>query len=265
MSKKTGVLHGMMPSLVAVVCLGGCAPTEPSQPLTVKPGTGWREVAEAGGAATVKFSYLTNGRKYDLATLKNSPNPVVFENSRLFAILPPDGISGWERLVEEHLKTVDLPFESGVGPFHSWLLAQGRIRQGKSKPQESITAGDVAEGAVAAVILAPVAPILLAGGVAGASEYAMTGGDRQRAQAVNEALLDSTGSYGGFLKQFDKSDFQTAKGNYEIREYLATRGAFFTGRDYYYEVGFRDGKPVWASYRNETVRLHTVRYWESHH
>ena len=206
-----------------------------------------------------------SGRKYDLVTLDDSPNPVVFENSRLLAVLPPDGLSGWERLVEEHLKTVELPFENGIGPFHSWLIAQGRARREAPTPPEPITAGDVAEGAVAAVILAPIAPILLAGGVVGASEHAMTGGDRRKAQAVNEALLASSGSYRSFLGQFDRSDFHTAKESYEIREYLATRGAFFTGRDYFYEVGFRDGKPVWVTYQNSPVRLHCVHYWSAHH
>ena len=52
----------------------------------------------------------------------------------------------------------------------------------------------------------------------------MTGRDRSRVQAVNGGMLASRGSYSPFLAQFDRADFQTAKGTYQIREYLATRG-----------------------------------------
>lgn len=265
MSMRPGTLHWAWLPLVAIGFPGACAPTESSRQLSLERGTPWREVTATGGAATVRFSYLMNGRKYDLATLKDSPNPVLFENARLMAVLPPDAMSGWERMVEEHLKTVDLPFENGVGSFHSWLLAQGRSRRGMPIPPGPSTPGDVAEAAVEGVILVPIAPILLAGGVAVASEHAMTGGDRRKAQTVNESLLATSGSYRSFLGQFDKSDFQTARGNYQIREYLATRGAFFTGGEYFYEVGFRDGKPLWVAYQNAPVRLHCVRYWSAHH
>jgi hypothetical protein len=89
----------------------------------------------------------------------------------------------------------------------------------------------------------------------------MTGRDRTKAQAVNEALLSSGSSFGTFLNQFGMFDFRTANGSYQIREYLATDGAFFTGRDFFYEVGFRNGKPLWVTYKNDAVRSHAVRYW----
>jgi hypothetical protein len=122
----------------------------------------------------------------------------------------------------------------------------------------------VGQAVAAGVILTPIAPILLAGGVCYATEYAMTGNERSRAQAVNESLLAAGSSYGTFISQFRRFDFHTEKGSYQIREYLATDGAFFTGRDFFYEVGIRDGRPVWVTYKNDAVRFHAARYWSAH-
>ncbi len=249
--------------LAGVMLLGNCAAPQPISQASLKPGTPWREVAKTGGAPTVKLSYVNGGRKYDLATLENSPNPVVFENSRLFAVLKPAAITAFDRKIDEHLKTVELPFEKGMGEFHSWLLTQRAVPGPPEKPTSS-TPGDVAQAAAAGVILAPIAPILLAGGVCSVAEYAMTGGERRRDKSVHEALLSSGPSYGSFLSQFGRFDFHAEKGNYQIREYLPTDGSFFTGRDFFYEVGLRGGKPLWVTYRNDAVRFHAVRYWSAH-
>jgi hypothetical protein len=249
--------------LAAVMLLGSCAAPKPCAQISVKSGASWREVSKAAGVATVRFSYVTSGRKYDLATLDHSPNPVLFENSRLFAVLPPDTMTEFDRRIGEHLKTVELPFEKGVGAFHSWLLAQSRTAPKPAKPS-AITSRDVGEAVAAGVILSPIAPILLAGGVCYVTEHAMTGKERTRAQAVNEALLAAGPSYRTFLSQFGRFDFHTEKGTYQIREYLATEGAFFTGRDFFYETGFRNGRPVWVTYKNDVVRFSAVRYWNAH-
>lgn len=249
--------------MAAALLLGSCTAPKPCGQITLKPGAPWREVAKAGGPATVKFSYLTSGRKYDLATLKDSPNPVLFENSRLFAVLPPDTMTEFDRRIEGHLKTVELPFENGVGAFHSWLLSKSKTVPKPAEPS-SVTPGEVGEAVVAGAVLTPIAPILLAGGVCSVAEHAMTGNDRTRAQAVNETLLAAGTSYGTFISQFRRFDFHTEKGGYQIREYLATDGAFFTGRDFFYEAGFRDGRPVWVTYKNDAVRFHAVRYWNAH-
>lgn len=249
--------------LVGAVLLCNCAAPQPTSQVLLKPGTSWRDVAKTGGSPTVKLSYVTGGRKYDLATLENSPNSVVFENSRLFAVLKPTAISAFDRKIEQHLKTVELPFEKGMGEIHSWMLTQRAVPNEPAKPSPT-TLGDVAQATAAGVVLAPIAPILLAGGVCYATEYAMTGGERRRGQAVNEALLSSGPSYGSFLRQFGRFDFHTEKSTYQIREYLATDGAFFTGRDFFYDVGFRSGKPLWVTYRNDAVRFHAVRYWSAH-
>jgi hypothetical protein len=260
---KPGIMRLGWISLAGALALCSCASTRPSEEITLKPGTPWMEVAKAAGTPTVCFSYLSGGRKYDLASLRNSPNPVLFENARLLAVLPSDAITEFDRRMSEHLKTVGLPLENGVGGFHSWILSQ---RGATPKPEETsaITAGDVGQAAAAAVILAPISPILLAGGVCAMAEHSMTGKDRTRAEAVNEALLTSGSSYGSFLGQFGRYDFHTEKGTYQIREYLATDGAFFTGGDFFYEVGFRNGKPVWVTYCNDAVRSHAVRYWSAH-
>lgn len=243
-----------------VSTLGNCAAPKPCAQASLKPGTPWREVAKAAGRPTVRFSYLTAGRKYDLATLKGSPNPVLFENSRLLAVLPPDTMTEFDRKLAGHFKTVELPFEKGTGAYHSWLLSRSGV---VTKPEEAAEA-TLGEAAACAVILAPISPILLAGGFCAVTEHAMTGKERSRAESVNEALLSSGPSYGTFLSQFGRFDFHTGMGSYQIREYLATDGAFFTGRDFFYEVGFQNGKPVWVTYKNDAVRYHAVRYWSAH-
>jgi len=249
--------------LSLAILLGGCAAHESYGRIPLKKGIPWQEAAKAGGKPTVKFSYVADGDKYDLVILENSPNPVVFKNSRLFKVLPSDAAAEFDRRIAEHLKTVELPFENGVQSLHSWILEK-RPESPKTMDLDPVTAGDIAEAATAGVILSPIAPILLAGGVCAAAEHAMTGGERTRAQAVNEALLSSGPSYGTFLNQFDKFDFHTAHESYQIREYLATDGAFITGRDFFYEVGFRNNKPLWVTYKNDAVRLHAVRYWSTH-
>jgi hypothetical protein len=260
---KQGPWRAWWSVLGLAMLLGNCAAPKPDGQVSLKPGTPWREVTKAGGKPTVRFSYVTGGRKYDLASLQASPTPVLFENSRLFAVLPPDAITEFDRRINEHLKTVELPLENGVGGFHSWLIS---YRGTMPKPEEpsATTAGDIGEAATAAVILAPISPILLAGGACAIAEHAMTGKDRAKADVVNEALLSSGPSYGSFLSQFGKYDFHTEKGSYQIREYLATQGAFFTGGDFFYDVGFRNGKPIWVTYRNDAVRFHAVRYWNAH-
>jgi hypothetical protein len=247
----------------AAILLASCAAPQATQPVSLKRGTHWREVVKTGGAPVVRFSYLKDGRKYDLTTLEHSPNPVVFENARLFAVLPPNAMTDLDRNISEHLKTVELPFEHGPGNIHSWILAK-RAERPASVRHDPVTPGSVAEYAAAGVILAPIAPILLAGGVCYATEYAMTGSERSRAQQINEALLASGPSYQPFLDWFRCHDFHTEKGIYQIREYLATDGAFFTGRDFFYEVGLRNGKPLWVTYENDSVRSHAVRYWSAH-
>jgi hypothetical protein len=257
---KPGPLSTGWILLAAAMLLGSCAAPKPCAQIALKPGSPWPDVAKAGGPATVKFSYVTGGQKYDLASLENSPNPVLFENSRLLAVLSPDTMSEFDRRIGEHLKTVELPFENGVSAFHSWLLSKSRTAIKPAEPAGAM----VGEVAASAVILAPISPILLAGGVCAVTEHAMTGKERGRAAAVNEALLASGPSYGTFLSQFGRFDFHTAKGSYQIREYLATDGAFFTGRDFFYEIGFQNGKPVWVTYENSAVRSHAVRYWSAH-
>jgi hypothetical protein len=260
---KLGIMRQGWISLAGAMALCSCAETGPYQQITLKPGTSWKEVAGAGGTPTVRFSYLKDGRKYDLATLPQSPNPVLFENARLLAVLPPGTMEDFDSRIAEHLKTVELPFEQGVGGFHTWLLARPPAPPKPAEPTAT-TAGDVGEAAAAAVILAPIAPILLAGGVCGVAEHAMTGKDRATAADVNEALLTTGPSYESFLRKFRRHDFHTEKGTYQIREYLATDGAFFTGGDFFYEVGLRNGKPLWVTYRNDAVRFHAARYWSAH-
>lgn len=264
MTTKPGLFGARWIALAAAAVLGSCAPPQAAIPVSLKQGSHWREVVRTGGAPVVKLSYLRAGRKYDLATLEHSPNPVVFENSRLFAVLPPNALTDLDRKIGEHLKTVELPFEHGTGDIHSWVLAKRAERPASAKPGP-VTPGSVAESAAAGVILAPIAPILLAGGICYATEYAMTGGERSRARQINEALLASGPSYQPFLAWFKRHDFHTEKGAYQIREYLATDGAFFTGRDFFYEVGLRDGKPLWVTYENDAVRSHAARYWSAHH
>jgi len=141
-------------------------------------------------------------------------------------------------------------------------VAQRCLKQPPPQPSTGSTSiGDAATAVSAAVILAPIAPILLAGGVVGASEYAMTSKDRHRAQTVNDALLASGSSYRTFLSQLPEPDLEAVKGSYQIREYLATKGYFFTWGDYFYDVGLRHDKVIWVAYQSDPVRQRTYQYW----
>ncbi|MBN8459305.1 MAG: hypothetical protein J0M04_15855 [Verrucomicrobia bacterium] len=241
---------------ISFLLLAGCGLTTTKAPMTLAAGATADEAVKSGGAATVRFSYVRGGRKYDLATLDQATQPVVFENGRLFAMLPAGAINDWERMVENHVKSVDLPFEHGVEFCHAWVLEQRRSGIGATPAAE----GNLAEAAASAVILAPIAPVLVAGGICAGAEYAMTGDDRARARQLNGYLLASGTSYREFLAHAGAVDFRTAKGPYEIREYLATKGSFFTGGTYYYEVGFDHGRPMWVTYQNSPVRFRAVNY-----
>jgi hypothetical protein len=247
--------------LVGVGLLNHCAT---QQPVTLPAGTHWRDVAKVAGQPTVTFSYRINGRKVDLVTFDKASSPVVFEDSRLVAVVAPTAMSEWHKRVTQCLQPGKMPFETGVGPLHSWVTEQ-RQRQQPHAVAEPLDAGDVGEAAVAAVILAPISPILLSAGVVGASVHAMTVNNRRRAQVVNEALLNAGASYRGFLTQFAKPDLEISKGSYRVSEYYATPGAFLTGLDFYYDVGTQNGNVQWVAYETVPVRHHTYLYWKAHH
>lgn len=242
--------------LVSILLLAGCGLTTSKAPIELAAGASAEQAVKSGGAATVRFSYVRGGRKYDLVTLDHATQPVVFENGRVFAMLPAGAIADWERMVENHVNSVDLPFEHGVEFCHTWVLQQRRSGTGTAPSAE----GNPAEAAASAVILAPIAPVLVAGGICAGAEYAMTGDDRARARQLNGYLLASGPSYREFLAHAGAVDFRATKGPYEIREYLATKGSFFTGGTYYYEVGFDHGRPVWVTYQNSPVRFRAVNY-----
>ena len=112
---------------VGAILLGSCTAPRPNGQITLHPGAAWREVVKAGGKPTVKFSYVTAGRKYDLATMENSPNPVAFENSRLFAVLPPAAMAEFDRQIAGHLKTSELPFNKvSVSSTHEVGFRNGK-------------------------------------------------------------------------------------------------------------------------------------------
>ncbi|MCX6866122.1 MAG: hypothetical protein NTV46_07865 [Verrucomicrobia bacterium] len=246
--------------LVGVGLLNHCASP---QPVTLPAGTHWRDVAKVAGQPTATFSYRINGRKVDLVTFDKASSPVVFEDSRLVAVVAPTAMAEWDRRVTQCLQPGRMPFEAGVGPLHSWVTGQRQRRQPLAAAGH-LDAGDVAEAAAAAVILAPISPILLSAGVVGASEHAMTGKNRRRAQTVNEALLNAGVSYRGFLNQFTKPDLEISKGSYRVSEYYATPGALFTGLDFYYDVGIQNGNVQWVAYEAAPVRHHTYLYWKAH-
>jgi len=247
---------GLRLVFASFLVLAGCGVLTVKEPLKLAAGTSPREAVESGGSATVRFSYVRNRRKYDLVTFDHATQPVVFENGSLFAVLPPGAISEWERMIEAHVKSVELPFENGVEFCHGWILEQRRRVAGRPAAADE----SLAQIAAQAVILAPIAPVLVAGGICAGAEYAMTGDDRTKARRLNEQLLASGPSYREFLAQAGAVDFHTAKGTYEIREYLATKGSFFTGGEYFYEVGVDRGRPRWIIYQNSPVRFRAVGF-----
>jgi len=249
--------------LLAAACLfGACAAKQTPEQLQLAPGTRWQEVVKVAGASTGKFSYVMNGRKYDLVGFKKLESPLVFEDLRLFATVSEDGMYEWNHCLTEALKSGELPFENGLGPIHSWVMEQRRLsqsRQGKPAAADpSKPVSDIAQGMAGAVILAPISPFILAGGLVEGGVYAVSGSDRQRAQQVNDALVGADGSYAAFLSQFAKPGFETSKGTYRVSEYYATQDSFLNSRDYFYDVGTRKGKVLWVAYQSYEIRQKTA-------
>ena len=265
--RKTARVLACLTALTGTVLLGGCASPQVTQPVTLPPGTRLHDVAKAAGQATGAFSYLKNGRKYDLVNFANGSSTAVFEDSRLVALASREAMTDWDKRVAQCLQRGDLPFENGMEPLHAWVLEQRKSHQQHDKSRAgngSSTAGSIAEGAAAVVILSPLAPFFLAGAVCGGTEYAMTGKDRRQARVVNDALLGSGVSYNTFLAQLPKPDLQVSNGPCQVREYRATKGSFFTWNDYVYDVGFTNGKVLWVAHNSPAISQQAYKYWVAH-
>lgn len=245
--------------LIAGCLLHGCAGTQSTPQAAMPPGTRWHDAVQLAGPSTVKFSYRTDGRKYDVVTFAKASTSAVFEDSRLFAVVAPEAMAGFDHALAAATTTTGLPLEHGPAPIHRWVLAQ-RLPHPAAPPPHTTAAG-VAEGAAQAVILAPLAPLFIAGGVCAGAEYAMTGKDRRRSQQVNDALAAADVSYRGFLAQLPAPDMHAANGTYQVNEHLATKGSFFTWNEFYYDVGLRDGRVQWVAYQVEPIRRRTCEYW----
>ncbi|HEX5791198.1 MAG TPA: hypothetical protein VFY13_08585 [Luteolibacter sp.] len=259
MSSGVSIARWVFSGLVLLL-LGACASQSPEVRASLRPGMAARDVGQIAGPLTVRFSYLAGGRKYDLMTTEQVDGPLLFESARLCAVLPDDTMPKFEQKLVDDLKRVELPFENGVGGMHAWLAA--RAKAPTASPQSAVD-NEVGEIAVSAIALAPIAPILLAASVCSVSSDAMSGSERKRGQAVNDALLADGPGYRDFLTRFRRISLQVDQGSYQIRDYYATEGAFFTGLDYYYDVGLRDGKVLWVAYQCDAVRQQTYRCFRS--
>ena len=258
-------MHQSVCLLVDPCLLGGCTLEQTPQQLQLQPGARFHEVSMIAGKSTGKFSYVMNGHKYDVVDFEKLGTSLVFEDARLFVCVSENGWADWDSCVAEAMKAGDLPFENGLGSIHSWVLAQRRSSQsqaGSSGPADPSTpVGDVTEGLAGAAILAPISPILLAGGLVGGATYAMTGDDRVRAQAVNDSRVGPDNSYAALLSKFSKPVMDASKGTYRVREFYATQDSFFTSSDHFYDIGTRNGKVLWVAYQSDMIRSKTYRYW----
>jgi hypothetical protein len=267
-ANHTGRPHLSAWLLAMAWLLGACSSTQTPQALQLKPGARWQEVAKVAGESTGKFSYVMNGRKYDVVDFDNLSTSLIFVDSRLFASVSENGMAEWEHRLSDVMNEGDLPFENGLGTIHSWVLDQRKLSQftpDKSGPTEpSAPATTIAEGVAGAVILAPISPILLAGGLVGGATYAMTGDDRRRAQEVNDSMVGGDKSYADFLSKFANPVMDTSKGSYRVREFYATQDSFFTSSDHFYDVATRNDKVQWVAYRSHAIRSKTYRYWSGH-
>ena len=225
-------------------------------PVSLPRGTPWREVAEVAGAPTCEFSCRMGSRKIDVVAFEKGAGRLLFENGRLLALPDKAAWSEWDRLWAASVKVGRLPFEGGMRELHSWVERQsvGKVAVSGDPVDQGSVSGNLAGAAANAVILAPIAPILLSAGVVGASQYAMTGGSRQRAREVNETLLDDGLSYGRFLACLPQQDLDLGRGAYRVRQHFATRGSVLTGLDHDYAVGMRGGRVEWVAYRSWQVR-----------
>lgn len=240
--------------IIGVLILNACASRQIQQPSSLSLASPLAEVVKIGGEPSCFFSYLMDGKKYDLISFTNSPSLGVFEEGRLYAVIPKTEKAHFDQILAEGMKQEELPLEKSLDSIHWWVKDLNH----KQCELESYSSS-LAETAGSAVVFAAGLPIFFPFLITGAMDHAVTTKSRTLAQRLNESLANSDSSFSGFLSQLPKPSSQISNESYCVSFYDPIK-SFWAPGDYYYIVGSSEGKVTWVAYNSFQILQKLVAY-----
>jgi hypothetical protein len=240
--------------MTGILFLNACASRQIQQPSSPPLASSLSEVVKIGGDPSCFFSFLMDGKKYDLISFANSPSLGVFEDGRLYAVIPKTEKAHLDQLLAGGMKQEKLPLEKCLNSIHSWVKDLNHNQRELEKYSFSLP-----ETSGSAVVLAAGLPILFPFAVAGAMDYAVKTKTRTLAQKLNESLANSDSSFGGFISQLPKPSSQISNESYCVGFYDPIK-SFWAQGEYYYIVGSSDGKVTWVAYNSSQILQKFVAY-----
>jgi hypothetical protein len=204
------------------------------------------------------FSYLMEGKKYDLISFANSPSLVVFEDGGLYAVISKTEKAHLDLLFAEGMKQEELPLEKSLDSIHSWVKGKGDLNHNQCVLEGY--SSSLAESAAASVVFVAGSPILLPFVVVGAMGDTLTTKQRALGQILNESLANSDASFRGFLSQLPEPSSQISKGSYSVSFYNPVQSFWVHPSEYVYIVGSCDGKVTWVAFNSFQILHKFVAY-----
>lgn len=244
--------------MTGVLILNACASGRIQQPPLLHIASTLSDVVKIGGDPSCSFSYLMDGKKYDLISFARSPSLVVFENGGLYAVIPKTEKAHLEQLFAEGMKQEKLPLEKSLDSVHSWIKEKRELNHNRCELENY--SSSLAESAAASVVFVAGSPILLPFVVVGAMGDTLTTKQQAFAQTLNESLANSDSSFSGFILQLPKPSSQISKGSYSVCFYNPVQSFWLPPGDYVYIVGSCDGKVLWVAYNSFQILQKFVAY-----
>jgi hypothetical protein len=244
--------------MTGVLFLNACASRQVQQPPLLHLASPLSDVAKIGGDMSCSFSYLMEGKKYDLISFAKSSSLVVFEDGGLYAVISKTEKFHLEQVVAEGMKQEELPLEKSLNSIHLWVKEKKELNHNRCD-LESFSSS-VAETAGASVVFAAGLPILFPFIAVGAMGDALTTKQQALAKTLNDSLANSDASFSGFLSQFPKPSSQISKGSYSVSFYNPVQSFWIHPSEYVYIVGSCDGKVTWVAFNSFQILQKFVAY-----
>ena len=244
--------------MTGVLILNACASRQVQQPPLLHLTSPLSDVAKIGGDMSCSFSYLMEGKKYDLISFANTPSFVVFEDGGLYAVIPKTEKALLDQLFADGMKQEELPLEKSLDSIHSWVKEKRELNHNRCDLESY--SSSFADTAGASVIMAAGLPILFPFIAVGAMGDALTTKQQALAQMLNESLANSDTSFGGFISQLPKPSSQISKGSYSVSFYNPVQSFWIHPSEYVYIVGSCDGKVTWVAFNSFQILHKFVAY-----
>ncbi|HJX30915.1 MAG TPA: hypothetical protein VJ624_03575, partial [Thermodesulfobacteriota bacterium] len=244
--------------MTGVLILNACASRQIQQPPLLHLASPLSDVAKTGGDMSCSFSYLMEGKKYDLISFANSPSLVVFEDGGLYAVIPKTEKVLLDQLFTEGMRQEELPLEKCLDSIHSWVKKKKDLNHNRCELENY--SSSFAETAGASVIMAAGLPILFPFIAVGAMGDALTTKQQALAKTLNDSLANSDASFSGFLSQLPKPSSQISKGSYSVSFYNPVQSFWTHPSEYVYIVGSCDGKVTWVAFNSFQILQKFVAY-----